>query len=72
MGQCDFFWGGQCYFGSAKCDATRTFAYWASQYGEPVDKNKYVMTATPKEMMAFRWRSNGSDKEVIWTDMGGA
>ena len=65
------FWGLQFYFGSAKCDATRCFAYWAGQYGGTIDKYKYVMTATPKEMLAFRWRWGGSDKDPIWSNMGG-
>ncbi|MDO8357331.1 MAG: hypothetical protein Q7U76_13150 [Nitrospirota bacterium] len=64
------FWGGQFYHGNAKCDATRCFAYWAGQLGGTMDRSKYVMTATPKEMLAFRWRSKGSDKTPVWSNMG--
>ena len=31
----------------------------------------YVMTTTPKELAAFRWRSAGPG-EAVWSNMGGS
>jgi hypothetical protein len=67
----------QRYAGSAKCDATRTFLYWAGKLddgqGAPYipDLLCYVMTTLPKEMRAVRWRSAGPSKPT-WDSMGGS
>ncbi len=60
----------QIYYGTAKCDGTRTQMYWNGQLGEKGSPTMYVMTTTPSEMWAFRWRTNGPTPP-IWNDMGG-
>ncbi len=60
----------QIYYGTAKCDGTRTQMYWSGQLGSKGSLSKYVMTTTPSEMWAFRWRTN-SPGEPVWNDMGG-
>jgi len=60
----------QIYYGSSKCDASRTVMYWDGILGQPVDKSKYVMTTQPEEMWAFRWRTNGPEVEPTWKNMG--
>ncbi len=70
-----WFWKLQIYWGNTKCDGTRTGMYWNNQLdNDHADRNKYVMTTTPKEMWAFRWRSRGMkpiNSQTAWTDMGG-
>jgi hypothetical protein len=67
----------QWYHGSAKCDGTRTRMYWAGMltdtpegYYKP-DMNLYVMTMTPSELLALRWRRTGPG-EPTWDGMGGS
>jgi hypothetical protein len=63
----------QWYSGTAKCDGTRTLMYRAGQLGEPYDQDRCVMTTTPKEMKAWRFRSKDAiDAVPVWTNMGGA
>ena len=64
-------WKLQWYHGTAKCDGTRTRMAWAGQLGDPVALDQYVMTTTPSEMHAFRWRSKGPS-EPTWDGMGGS
>jgi len=64
-------WKLQWYHGTAKCDGTRTRMGWSVELGDPTAPNQYVITTTPSEMHAFRWRSNGPG-EPIWSNMGGA
>lgn len=66
-----FLWFFHFYHGTAKCDGTRTAMYWSGQLGEPRNDSKYVMTATPKEMLAVRFRRNGMDAVPVWNNMGG-
>jgi len=64
-------WKLQWYHGTAKCDGTRTRMGWAGQLGDPTDPTQYVITTTPSEMHAVRWRSNGPS-EPTWDGMGGS
>ena len=64
-------WKLQWYHGTAKCDGTRTRMAWAGQLGDPVALDQYVMTTTPKEMHAFRWRSAGPS-DPTWDNQGGS
>lgn len=57
----------QYYSGSTKCDGTRTRMMNSGQLGDPTPG--YVMTTTPKELLAFRWRANGPG-EATWDNMG--
>ena len=66
-----FLWFFHFYHGTAKCDATRTYMYVNGALGFPIDPNAYVMTTTPKEMLAFRFRKDGMDKTPVWSNMGG-
>lgn len=59
----------QIYWGSSKCDPTRTSWLNTGQLGDPTPG--YIMTTTPKEMWAFRWRTEYR-KPPVWTDMGGS
>ena len=59
----------QYYHGTAKCDATRTVMLNTGELGEPTPG--YVITTTPSEMHAFRWRTKGPE-EPVWTNMGGS
>ncbi len=60
------------YHGTSKCDATRTFMYRNGQLGDPHNQTDFVMTTTPKEMLALRLRKGGMDATPVWTNMGGA
>jgi hypothetical protein len=62
----------QWYHGTAKADGTRTYMYRTGQLGEPYDTHSVVMTTTPTELRALRWRSRGMDPVPHWTNMGGA
>ena len=62
-------WKLQWYRGTAKCDGTRTYMLNKGELGEPTAG--YVMTTTPKELHAFRWRSKGPG-DVRWDNMGGS
>jgi hypothetical protein len=59
----------QWYQGTVKCDGTRTAMLNRGDLGEPTPG--YVMTTTPTELAAFRWRSNGPG-EAQWDNMGGS
>ena len=59
----------QYYAGTTKCDATRTVMLNNGELGDPTPG--YVMTTTPTELHAFRWRAKGPG-EAVWTNMGGA
>jgi len=61
----------QWYHGTAKCDGTRTRMGWNGELGDPTAPDQYVITTTPSEMHAFRWRSKGPG-EPIWSNMGGS
>jgi len=63
----------QWYHGTVKCDGTRTRMAWSGQLGEPrtMEQRDYVMTTTPAELWAFRWRLNGPG-EPVWDNMGGS
>jgi hypothetical protein len=62
----------QWYHGTVKCDGTRTRMGWNGELGEPRPLgHQYVMTTTPKELLALRWRSNGPG-EPTWDGMGGS
>lgn len=66
----------QLYWGNTKCDASRTSMYWNHQLNNDAHQTGwYVMTTTPKEMKALRWRKKGpntnTDPETTWKDMGG-
>lgn len=64
------------YRGNCKCDATRTYMYWAGQLddgqGEAYtpDPSKYVMTTTEKEKLSVRFFVDPG--EATWQGMGGA
>lgn len=59
----------QYYSGTTKCDGTRTIMMNTGQLGDPTPG--YVMTTTPTELQAFRWRAKGPG-EAIWSNMGGS
>lgn len=61
----------QWYHGTVKCDGTRTKMAWDGQLGDPTAANQYVMTTTPKELSAFRWREQGPSTPT-WDGMGGS
>lgn len=63
-------WKLQWYHGTVKCDGSRTYMYQHKQLGEPVDPEGYVMTTTPSELSAFRWRTGGPG-DTLWNNMGG-
>lgn len=58
----------QWYHGTVKCDATRTSMLNAGQLGDVTPG--YVMTTTPTELHAFRWRAGGPSTPD-WRNMGG-
>lgn len=62
----------QFYHGTAKADGTRTVMYRTGQLMDDHDTTSVVMTTTPKELLAFRWRSRGVDPTPVWSNMGGA
>jgi len=62
-------WNLQWYRGTTKCDGTRTYMLQAGQLGEV--GHGYVMTTTPKELHAFRWRRTGPSS-ASWDNMGGS
>jgi hypothetical protein len=62
-------WNLQWYFGTTKCDGTRTYMLNHGELGEP--ESGYVMTTTPSELHAFRWRSGGPSF-AYWDNMGGS
>lgn len=64
-----WFWRFQYYSGTTKCDATRTIMMRTGQLGDPAPG--FVMTTTPKELWAARWRSAGP-QEAVWSSMGSA
>jgi hypothetical protein len=66
-----FLWFFHFYHGTAKCDGTQTYRYHTGQLGEPIEANVYVMTTTPKEMLAVRFRSKGMQEDPSWDNMGG-
>ena len=61
----------QWYHGTVKCDGTRTKMAWTGQLGDSTLPTQYVMTTTPKEMHAFRWRVQGPSVPT-WDGMGGS
>lgn len=66
-------WGLQLYHGTAKCDGSRTFMLRHGQLGGTAhERSGFVMTTTPAELLAFRWRWKGLDKEPTWQNMGGS
>ena len=66
----DHFWCIQFYHGNTKIDGGRTFALRYGQLGGTTEENLgYVMTQTPKEMLALRFKH--VDAVPIWTNMGG-
>jgi hypothetical protein len=62
-------WKLQWYHGSVKCDGTRTIMLNNGQLGDPT--TGYVMTTTPTELVAVRWRSQGPG-DAVWFNMGGS
>lgn len=64
------------YYGTTKCDATRTSMYWNGQLDDGVepryvaDANKYVMTSTFKERFSVRFF--GTPDPASWQTMGGS
>jgi hypothetical protein len=66
----------QAYWGDGKVDATRTRLYWSGALddgkGEPYvpDQMLVVYTDHPKELRAFRWRTE-PPPEPTWDNMGG-
>lgn len=66
-----FFGHLQWYHGTAKIDGTRTYMAWNGQLGEPrASQDQYVLTTTPSELLAFRWRTD-KPKPPFWNDQGG-
>jgi hypothetical protein len=61
----------QWYHGTAKCDGTRTRMAWNGELGEKLSEHIYVMTTTPTELSAFRWRTNGPG-DLNWDNQGGS
>lgn len=61
----------QWYHGTAKCDGTRTRMAWDGQLGDRLPMTRYVMTTTPAELSAFRWRTQGPGPPV-WDNQGGS
>jgi hypothetical protein len=62
----------QFYHGTTKCDGTRTVWYRTGVLGDPHDTTSFVMTTTPKEMLAFRHISQGFQAVPTWDNMGGS
>lgn len=62
-------WKLQWYYGTTKCDGSRTIMLNTGQLGDPTPG--YVMTTTPSELSAFRWRNSGPG-EAVWSNMGGS
>ena len=61
----------QSYWGSVKCDATRTAMLHAGQLGGAMaQRASYVMTTTPKELWAARLHQ--ADEIPVWQNMGGS
>src|SRR6267143_520068 len=50
-------WKFQCYYGTTKCDGSRTIMLNTGQLGDQTPG--YIMTTTPSELKAFRWRVKG-------------
>jgi hypothetical protein len=64
-------WVFRWYWGSVKCDGTRTFALRNGQLGgTPFEQGGFVMTTTPKELASFRFSFKRPDRER-WDNMGG-
>jgi hypothetical protein len=63
-------WVFRWYRGEAKVDGTRTQAYWAGVYGQPVYPSLYVATTTDKEMFSVRLSVSKPDRERV-LNMGG-
>lgn len=63
-------WVFRWYHGTGKVDGTRTYAYRAGQYGQPVDVYAFVVTTTPKEMWSVRFSTHSPDRERVG-NMGG-
>ena len=61
----------QWYHGTSKCDGTRTRMAWNGELGVRSAPSQYVMTTTPSELLAFRWRANGPGDRV-WDNQGGS
>jgi hypothetical protein len=57
----------QIYYGTMKCDGSRTYWAWKNRLTQP---GEYVITTTPKELVAFRWRK-ASPGIPVWDNMGG-
>ena len=62
-------WKLQWYWGTTKCDGSRTTWLNTGQLGDATPG--YVMTTTPSELRAFRWRAKGPG-EPVWSNMGGS
>ena len=62
-------WKLQWYVGTTKCDGTRTHMLNIGQLGDATPG--FVMTTTPKELSAFRWRAAGPSP-TDWRNMGGS
>ena len=66
-------WGLQIYYGTVKCDGSRTQDLRRGALGgNDVDRMGYVMTTTPAELLAVRWRWAGLERTPRWDNMGGA
>lgn len=68
------FWYIQVYWGTAKCDGSRTFMARKGELSHGVDPyigKSCVMTDLPRELFAFRIRSGGMQAIPEWTNMGG-
>lgn len=63
-------WYARAYYGTAKADGTRTYAYWAGQLGGIPSLRNYVLNAWSTEHWSLRWRSVEPDCER-WDNMGG-
>ncbi|MDO8547849.1 MAG: hypothetical protein Q7R68_10885 [Nitrospirales bacterium] len=66
-------WFLQIYYGSAKCDGSRTQDLRNGTLGgNDGERRGYVMTTTPSELLAVRWRGKGLERIPRWDNMGGA
>jgi hypothetical protein len=65
-----FFFGHLQIYHGIKIDGSRTYMGWNGQLGDKLDHNMYVMTTTPKEQFAFRWRTKRPGAP-IWSDQAG-
>jgi len=68
-----WFFGHVQFYHGIKIDGSRTFMGWNGQLGtsgEKTNSDQYVMTTTPKEKLAFRWRTEKPGPPT-WSDQGG-